>query len=101
MPLRHGGTTASGQESRHAQPLSDPSSTGRRNDRFCEEIRELLYSRSGKRIHKRRLLFAIARMPSISLCPHAARDELQPNPRHSPSFPPEPRRDASKSMNKY
>ena len=40
------------------------------NDKFPEEIRELLYGRSGKRIHKHRILFTVREdTVHIPLCP--------------------------------
>jgi Txe/YoeB family toxin of Txe-Axe toxin-antitoxin module len=49
------------------------------NDKFPEEIRELLYGRSGKRIHKHRILFTVREdTVHILYVRHTARDELEP-----------------------
>jgi plasmid stabilization system protein ParE len=49
------------------------------NDKFDEEIRELLYGRGGKRVHRHRILFTI-REDTIYILyvRHTARDELEP-----------------------
>jgi plasmid stabilization system protein ParE len=49
------------------------------NDKFPEEIRELLYGRSGKRRHKHRIIFAIREdTVHIPYVRHTARDEIEP-----------------------
>ena len=49
------------------------------NDKFPEEIRELLYGRSGKRIHKHRILFTVREdTVHILYVRHTDRDELEP-----------------------
>ena len=49
------------------------------DDRFPEEIRELLYGRSGKRIHKHRIIFTLRDdAVHILFVRHTARDELGP-----------------------
>ncbi len=59
------------------QPLRCPLAA--ENDRFPEEIRELLYGRSGKRIHKHRILFTVrGETVHILYVRHTARDELEP-----------------------
>jgi plasmid stabilization system protein ParE len=49
------------------------------NDKFPEEIRELLYGRPGKRRHRHRVIFTI-RDDAIHILyvRHTARDELEP-----------------------
>jgi plasmid stabilization system protein ParE len=50
------------------------------NDKFPEEIRELLYGRGGKRRHRHRILFTIrADAVHILYVRHTARDELEPD----------------------
>jgi plasmid stabilization system protein ParE len=47
------------------------------NDRFPEEIRELLYGRAGKRIHKHRIIFTLRdKTVHILYVRHTARDEI-------------------------
>jgi len=49
------------------------------DDKFPEEIRELLYGRGGKRSHKHRILFTIREDTAhILYVRHTARDELEP-----------------------
>jgi plasmid stabilization system protein ParE len=49
------------------------------NDKFAEEIRELLYGRGGKREHKHRIIFTIRDdTVHILYVRHTARDELEP-----------------------
>ena len=53
---------------------------GAENDKFPEEIRELLYGRPGKRIHKHRIIFTIRNdVVHILYVRHTARDEIEPN----------------------
>jgi plasmid stabilization system protein ParE len=48
------------------------------NDLFPEEIRELLYGKAGKRIHKHRILFTIREdKVHVLFVRHTARDELR------------------------
>jgi plasmid stabilization system protein ParE len=48
-------------------------------DKFPEEIRELLYGRSGKRTHKHRIIFTIRDdVVHVLYVRHTARDELEP-----------------------
>lgn len=54
-------------------PLADE------NDKFPEEIRELLYGRGGKRVHRHRIIFTIREdTVHILYVRHTARDELEP-----------------------
>lgn len=79
MPLRHGGTTAWVKKIGTLRRYPTRCPLAAENDKFCEEIRELLYGRSGKRIHKHRLLFTIREdAVHILYVPHTARDELEP-----------------------
>jgi plasmid stabilization system protein ParE len=49
------------------------------NDKFPEEIRELLYGRGGKRTHRHRIIFTIREdTVHILYVRHTARDELEP-----------------------
>ena len=49
------------------------------DDRFPEEIRELLYGRFGKRRHKHRIIFTIRDdAVHVLYVRHTARDELEP-----------------------
>ena len=49
------------------------------SDKFPEEIRELLYGRSGKRKHKHRIIFTIRDdTVHVLYVRHTARDELEP-----------------------
>jgi plasmid stabilization system protein ParE len=49
------------------------------NDRFPEDIRELLYGGGGKRTHKHRIIFTIREdAVHILYVRHSARDELEP-----------------------
>jgi plasmid stabilization system protein ParE len=49
------------------------------NNKFPEEIRELLYGRSGKRQHKHRIIFTIRNETvHVLYVRHTARDELKP-----------------------
>jgi plasmid stabilization system protein ParE len=49
------------------------------NDKFPEEIRELLYGRGGKRTHRHRIIFTIREdAVHILYVRHTARDELEP-----------------------
>jgi plasmid stabilization system protein ParE len=49
------------------------------NDRFPEEIRELIYGRGGKRVHKYRIIFTIREdTVHILYVRHTARDEIEP-----------------------
>ena len=49
------------------------------NERFPEEIRELLYGRRGKRKHKHRIIFTIRdNAVHVLYVRHTARDELEP-----------------------
>ena len=49
------------------------------NDKFDEEIRELLYGRGGKRVHRHRIIFTIREdTVHILYVRHTARDELEP-----------------------
>ena len=49
------------------------------NDKFPDEIRELLYGRGGKRVHKYRIIFTIREdAVHILFVRHTARDELEP-----------------------
>jgi plasmid stabilization system protein ParE len=48
------------------------------NDKFSEEIRELLYGKTGKRRHKHRIIFTIRNdAVHILYVRHTARDELE------------------------
>ena len=59
------------------RPLRCPVAT--ENDMFPEEIRELLYGRSGKRKHKHRIIFTIRDdTVHVLFVRHTARDELEP-----------------------
>jgi plasmid stabilization system protein ParE len=58
-------------------PLRCPLAT--ENEKFPEEIRELLYGRSGKRTHKHRIIFTIRDdAVHVLYVRHTARDELEP-----------------------
>ncbi len=49
------------------------------NDKFTEEIRELIYGPGGKRTHKHRILFTVREdAVHILYVRHTARDELEP-----------------------
>ena len=49
------------------------------SDKFPEEIRELVYGRRGKRIHKHRIIFTVREDAVYVLyVRHPARDELEP-----------------------
>ena len=49
------------------------------NDKFPEEIRELLFGRSGKRRHRHRIIFTIREdAVHVLYVRHTARDELEP-----------------------
>jgi plasmid stabilization system protein ParE len=49
------------------------------NDKFDEEIREVLYGRGGKRIHRHRIIFTIREdTVHVLYVRHTARDELEP-----------------------
>jgi plasmid stabilization system protein ParE len=49
------------------------------SDKFPEEIRELIYGKGGKRVHKHRILFAVREdTVHILYVRHTARDELEP-----------------------
>ena len=49
------------------------------NDKFPEEIRELLYGKSGQRKHKHRIIFTIRQdAVHVLYVRHTARDELEP-----------------------
>jgi plasmid stabilization system protein ParE len=49
------------------------------DDKFPEEIRELLYGRGGKRSHKHRIIFTVRQdTVHILYVRHTARDELEP-----------------------
>jgi plasmid stabilization system protein ParE len=49
------------------------------DDKFDEEIRELLYGRGGKRVHRHRILFTFREdTVHILYVRHTARDELEP-----------------------
>jgi plasmid stabilization system protein ParE len=49
------------------------------SDTFPEELRELLYGRRGKRVHKHRILFTIRDdAVHVLYVRHTARDELEP-----------------------
>ena len=49
------------------------------DDKFDEEIRELLYGRGGKRVHRHRIIFTIREdAVHILYVRHTARDELEP-----------------------
>jgi plasmid stabilization system protein ParE len=49
------------------------------NDKFPEEIRELLYGRAGRRRHRYRIIFTIRRdAVHILYVRHTARDEIEP-----------------------
>jgi plasmid stabilization system protein ParE len=49
------------------------------NDKFDEEIRELLYGRGGKRTHRHRVIFTIREETvHIRYVRHTGRDELEP-----------------------
>jgi plasmid stabilization system protein ParE len=49
------------------------------SDKFPEEIRELLYGRGGKRVHKHRILFTVREdTVHILYVRHIAGDELEP-----------------------
>jgi plasmid stabilization system protein ParE len=49
------------------------------NDKFDEEIRELLYGRGGKRSHRHRIIFTIRDdTVHVLYVRHTARDELEP-----------------------
>jgi hypothetical protein len=59
------------------RPLRCP--VARENERFPEEIRELLHERGGKRAHKHRIIFTLRQKTVIVLyVRHTARDELEP-----------------------
>ncbi len=54
-------------------PVADES------DKFPEEIRELLYGRSGKRMHKHRIIFTIRDdTVHVLYVRHTARDQVEP-----------------------
>jgi plasmid stabilization system protein ParE len=60
-----------------SRPLRCP--VAAENDKFPEEIRELLYGRGGKRKHKHRIIFTIRHDTVYVLyVRHTARDELEP-----------------------
>jgi plasmid stabilization system protein ParE len=60
----------------HIRPLRCP--VAAENDKFPEELRELLYGRSGKRKHKHRIIFTIRDdTVHVLYVRHTARDELE------------------------
>ncbi len=65
------------QENWHPPPAVLPLAV--ENDKFPEEIRELLYGRGGKRVHQHRIIFTIREdAVHILYVRHTARDELEP-----------------------
>jgi hypothetical protein len=60
-----------------ARPMRCP--VAAENDKFPEEIHELLYGKRGKRKHKHRIIFTVREETVYVLyIRHTARDELEP-----------------------